>query len=79
MAMVCEGYLEAQVSKDNFHNIQRAIGGLVDELPEEGFPPKLVDMFWTKGAAVVICQDEEIRDWLASHIQTLRVWEDARL
>ena len=43
------------------------------------FTPKLVDMFWTKGAAVVICQDEEIRDWLASHIQTLRVWEDARL
>ena len=79
MAIVCEGYLEAQVSKDNFHNIQRAIGGLVDELPEEGFTPKLVDMFWTKGAAVVICQDEEIRDWLASHIQTLRVWEDARL
>ena len=68
MAIVCEGYPEAQVSKDNFINIQRAISRLVDELPEEGFTPRLVDMFWTKGAAIVVCQDEETREWLAGHI-----------
>jgi len=79
MAIVCEGYLEVQVSKDNFNNIQQAIGGLVDDLPEEGFTPRLVDTFWTKGAAAVVCQDEEIRDRLASHIPTLRAWEDSRL
>lgn len=45
MATVCEGYPEDQVSKDNFNTIQRAIGGLVDELPEEGFIPRLIDMF----------------------------------
>ena len=45
MATVCEDYPEDQVSKDNFNNIQWAIGGLVDELPEEGFTPRLVDMF----------------------------------
>jgi len=38
MAIVCVGYLEAQVSKENFVNIQQAIGGLVDELLE-GSPP----------------------------------------
>jgi len=70
--------LEAQVSKDDFTNIQRAFGRLMDELPEEGFTPRLVDMFWTKGAAVVF-QDEETRDWLASHIPTLRAWEDSSL
>ena len=79
MVIVCEGYPEAQVSKDNFNNIQRAISGLVEELPEEGFTPRLVDMFWTKGAAVVVCQDEETRDWLANHIPNLRAWEDSRL
>jgi hypothetical protein len=39
MAIVCEGYPEDQVSKNNFNNIQRAISGLVEELPEEGFTP----------------------------------------
>jgi hypothetical protein len=37
MAIICDGYAEAQVSKENFINIQRAIGKLVDELHEEGF------------------------------------------
>ena len=27
----------------------------------------------------MVCQDEETRDWLASHIPTLRAWEDSRL
>ena len=78
MAIVCESYPEVQVSKDNFTNIQQAIGGLVDELPEEGFP-RHVNIFWTKGAAVVVCQDEETRAWLASHIPNLRAREDSRL
>jgi hypothetical protein len=34
----------------------------VDELPEEGFTPKLINMYWAKGAAVVVCLDEETRD-----------------
>ena len=37
MAIVCEGYPEGQVAKENFINIQQAIGGSVDELHEEGF------------------------------------------
>jgi hypothetical protein len=43
MAIVCDGYLEFQVSRENFVNIQRTIGGLVDGLPGEGFTPKLLD------------------------------------
>ena len=39
MAAVCENYLESQISKENFSDIQQAIGWLVDELPEEGFAP----------------------------------------
>jgi hypothetical protein len=41
MAILCEGYLEVHVSKENFGDIQRAVGGLVDELSEEGFTPRL--------------------------------------
>jgi hypothetical protein len=48
MAIVCVGYLEAQVSKGNFVNIQQAIGGLVDELPKEGFTSRLIDTYQQK-------------------------------
>ena len=41
MAIVCVGYLEAQVSQENFVNIQQARGGLVDELLKEGFTSRL--------------------------------------
>ena len=51
----------------------------MDELLEEGFTPRLLEMYWTKQAAVVVCQYEETRDWLASHIPTLRAWVDPRL
>ena len=50
MAVVCENYLESQISKENFTDIQ--IGRFVDELPEEGFTPRLVDSYWAKGAAM---------------------------
>jgi hypothetical protein len=79
MAIVCEGYLEVQVSKENFGDIQRDVGEHVDGLPEEGFTPRLIDMYWTKGAAAVVCQDEITRDWLASSISTLTAWEGSKL
>jgi hypothetical protein len=37
---VSENYPESQISKENFADIQQAIGRLVDELPEEGFIPQ---------------------------------------
>ena len=43
MAIVCDGYPEIQVSRENFINIHRSIGGLVVGLPEKGFTPKLLD------------------------------------
>jgi hypothetical protein len=43
-------------------DIQRAIGRLVDELPEEGFTPGRVDSYWSKGEAVLVCQDEMTKD-----------------
>jgi hypothetical protein len=58
--------------------IQQATGGLVDGLPEEGFTPRLVDSYWTKGAAIMVCQDEETRDWIAARVTTLVAWEGSR-
>jgi hypothetical protein len=74
-------YPEVLVSRENFTNIQRAVGELVVWVwpPEEGFTPRLIDMYWTKGATVVVCLDEETRDWLASNMPTLRAWESSRL
>jgi hypothetical protein len=51
----------------------------VDDLPDEGFTPRLIDTYWTKGAAIMVCQDEETRDWLASKVPTLTAWEGSRL
>ena len=79
MAIVCDSYPEIRVSKEDFVDIQRAIGGLVDELPEEGFTPRLIDTYWTRGAAIMVCQDKETRDWLASKVPTLTAWEGCRL
>jgi hypothetical protein len=45
VAIVCEDYPGNQVSKDTFVAIQKAVGRLVDELPEEGFTPGLVDSY----------------------------------
>jgi hypothetical protein len=42
------------------------INGIVDKLPEEGFTHRLIDTYWAKGTAIVVCQDEETRDWLGS-------------
>ena len=58
MAVFNEDYLESQIFRDDFVNIQRAIGRLVDELPNEGFTPRLVHSYWAKGAAIMVCQDE---------------------
>jgi hypothetical protein len=55
MAIFCEAYPKVQVSKENFVNIQRAINGLEDGLPEEGFTPKLIDTCTGKRATSVVC------------------------
>ena len=79
MAIICDGYPKVQVSKENFVSIQRAIGGLVHGLPEDGFTPWLIDTYWAKGAAIVVCQDEETRNWLGSEVPKMNAWEGSRL
>jgi len=51
----------------------------VDGLPEEGVTPRLVNSYWPKGAAIMVCQYEETRDWLAARVPTLVAWEGSRL
>jgi hypothetical protein len=71
MVIVGESYPGIQISRENFADVQRAIGRLVDELPEEEFTPSLGDSYWAKGAAIMVCQDEETREWLAARVPTL--------
>jgi hypothetical protein len=79
VAVVGEDYPGIQISRKNFADIQRAIGQLVDELPEEGFTPRLVDSYWAKGAAIMVCHRELTKDWLAANVPTLVAWEGSRL
>jgi hypothetical protein len=58
VSVVCADHLRSQISRENFAAIQRAIGQLTDELPEEGFIPRVVDSYWAKGAAIMACHDE---------------------
>ena len=51
----------------------------MDELPEDGFTSRLVDSYWPKGAAIMICQDVTTKDWLATKVLTLVAWEGSRL
>jgi hypothetical protein len=54
------------------------IGRLVDELPES-FSPRLVNSYWAKGAAILVCHGEATKYWLAAKAPTMEVWEGARL
>jgi hypothetical protein len=76
MTTVRDGYPQIQVPTKNFINFQRAVGGFVDELTENGFTLRLIGMYYTKGAAVVSL-GKGIR--LASKIPTLTAWEGSRL
>jgi len=76
---VSEDYPRSQVSREHFVDIQRAIGRLVDELPEEWFTPRLADSYWAKGAAIIVCQDVPTMDRLTSKVPTLEAWEGSRL
>jgi len=79
VAIVSENYPESQLSKENFIDIQQVIGWLVDELPEEGLTPRLVDSYWAKWEAITVCHDEPTTDWLAARVPSLAAWEGSRL
>jgi hypothetical protein len=79
VAVICDDYPKSSVSRETFLDIQRAIGRFVDELPEDGFTPRVVDSYSTKGAAVMVCHDVTTRDWLTSNVPTLEAWEGSRL
>jgi hypothetical protein len=76
---ICEDYPKTQVSRENFVDIQRVIGQLVDELPEEGFTPRLVDSYWSKGVAILVCHDVMTTEWLAAKAPIMEAWEGSRL
>jgi hypothetical protein len=79
VATVSKEYPREQTSRDNFVDIQRVIGRLVDELPQEGFTPRLVDSYWSKGAAITVCHDESTKEWLAAKAPSMVAWEGSRL
>jgi len=41
--------------------------------------PKPIDTYCTKGAAIMICQDEETKYWIAGKVPTLITWDGSRL
>jgi hypothetical protein len=51
----------------------------MDELPEEGFTPRLVDTYWAKGTAIMVCQDADTKDWLEKQVPSMVAWEGSRL
>jgi hypothetical protein len=78
VAIVCEDYPGTQIPRERFGEVQRAVGRLVDGLPEEGFTPQLLDTYWSKGAAIMVCQERETCDWFAASVPTLTAWEGSR-
>jgi hypothetical protein len=78
VATVCEDYPETQFSREKFGDIQTAVGRLVDGLPDEGFTLQLLDAYWSNGAAIMVCQDQEACDWFARSAPTLTALEGSR-
>jgi len=46
---------------------------------KRGSPPRLVDSYWARGAAIMVCHDEMTKDWLAARVSTLVAWKRSRL
>ena len=53
MADVCKNYPESHIFQKNFVDIQRVIGRLVDELPEDGFTPSTLIPTGLKGQVLL--------------------------
>lgn len=73
---VVEDYPGTPISRENFADIQRAVGRLVEE---EGFTSRLVDSNGPKWAAIMVYHNELTKDWLASTVSTLEAWEGSRI
>jgi hypothetical protein len=78
VVIVTVDYPGELISRDDFTDIQKDIGRLVDELPE-GFTPRLVDSYWSKGAAIMVCHDEAIKEWLTAKAPGMVPWEGSML
>ena len=76
---MCEDYPKSQVSREDFVRHPASYWLVVDELPEEGFIPRLADSYWSKRAAIMVCQDEMTKDLLAAKVSTLLPLEGSRL
>jgi len=50
-----------------------------ERAPWKGFTPQLIDIYWSKWAAIMVCQDQETRDWLGSKGPNLKAWKCTRL
>jgi RNase P/RNase MRP subunit POP5 len=68
-----------QISRDDFVNIQKAIGRLLGELPEAGFTPRLVVTYWDMEAAIMVCQEDETRYWIEKQVPNMAACEGSRL
>ena len=62
VAVVCEDNPGSQISRENFPDIEQAIGRLVDGLPQEGFTSRLVASYWAKALAIMVCNDKLTKD-----------------
>ena len=78
VAVVCENYPDTQIPKEDFMDIRRAIGRIVDDLPREVFTPRLDDSYRAKGAAIIVCRDEPTKDWLADRVPNLLTGKGSR-
>jgi hypothetical protein len=78
VAIVYEDYLETQIPREKFVDIQKGVDRLADGLPEEGFTLQLLNAYWSKRAVIMVCQDQETCDWFARSAPTLTAWEGSR-
>jgi hypothetical protein len=78
LVIVSEDYPGTQIPGEKFVDVQRAVGRLADELTEEGFTPQLLDTYWSKGAAIMMCQDQDTCDRFARLAPTLMAWEGSK-
>ena len=76
VAIVCEGYTGDHISRDNFVEIQRAVGGCSTG---RGCHPQTIRFVLGEGAAIMVYQHSDTKEWLESQTPTMEAREGSRL
>uniref|UniRef100_T1HJ38 DUF4780 domain-containing protein n=1 Tax=Rhodnius prolixus TaxID=13249 RepID=T1HJ38_RHOPR len=79
VAIVQEGYPEAQLAPERLTAIQQAVLKEYDQIPKGSMQVRLAKCMYRPGFVLATCADQFSAEWLRDIVPKLRPWDGARL